>query len=597
MDVLDFYSAQIVTLQQEINNLKKKKRNFGLGRLISFLGAIVLFFVLLEFNGVWAIIVAIILLSAFIFITTKDIDNLHRLKFKQVLLTINEDEVKALQNDFSAFDDGDRFRDQTHPYSNDLDIFGRHSLFQWINRTTAAPAAHLLAARLSSPLEKETVLQVQDAVKELQPETDWRQQLQAIGMQSKMNEDVYTQIKGWIEREGEQAENKKVIGSLVIAFPVITLLIIILASFHILPWKILWISFCAHLLLLWRVNKIVTPEYEFLSEAINAIDSFYGAIQWVTQKKFQSSYLQKIQNKCYKEGHAAFQLLDKLKRTLHKMHLRLNPLVHFPLNLCVFWDWYQYRKLTLWRNKYSSDLSEWVKVYAEMEVLSSFANMAFNHPGWCYPEIDDQHFMLSAKALGHPLIPDDKRVCNDLQLNGTGKIMLVTGSNMAGKSTFLRTVGVNMILAMAGSSVCAKEMFVSTVKIISSMRIADNLEENISTFYAELKKLEFILQKVRAHEKVFLLLDEILRGTNSQDRHTGAKALIKQFLHEEAVGILATHDLELTGMGNEYKNQILNYHFDAEVQDQELYFDYKLKPGICTSMNASLLMRKIGIEV
>lgn len=595
MNMQEFYEQRISQLQEDINLLKHRKRNLGLGRLISFVAAVTLFFGLLEFNGMAAVITAIVLLIIFIFIAIKDLNNTRHLKFKQTLLTINQNELNACRNDFSAFDDGDRFRDQTHPYSNDLDIFGRHSLFQWINRTTAAPAAHLLAARLSSPLEKETVLQVQDAVKELEPEKDWRQQLQAIGMQSKMNEDVYTQIKEWIERE--QAENKKMIGSLVIAFPVITLLIIILASFHILPWKILWISFCVHLLLLWRVNKIVTPEYEFLSEAIHAIDSFYGAIQWITQKKFQSSYLQKIQNKCYKEGQAAFQLLDKLKGTLHKMHLRLNPLIHFPLNLCVFWDWYQYRKLTLWRNKYSTDLLEWVKIYAEMEVLSSFANMAFNHPDWCYPEIADQHFMLSAKALGHPLLPDDKRICNDVNFSDTGKIMLVTGSNMAGKSTFLRTVGVNVILAMAGSVACAKEMIVSPVKIISSMRIADNLEENISTFYAELKKLEFILQKVRAHEKVFLLLDEILRGTNSQDRHTGAKALIKQLLHEDAIGILATHDLELTGMGNEYKNQILNYHFDAEVQDQELYFDYKLKPGICTSMNASLLMRKIGIEV
>jgi len=184
-----------------------------------------------------------------------------------------------------------------------------------------------------------------------------------------------------------------------------------------------------------------------------------------------------------------------------------------------------------------------------------------------------------------------------MQLDDTGKIMLITGSNMAGKSTFLRTVGINMILAMAGSVVCAKELKVSRVMVVSSMRVTDNLEENISTFYAELKKLEMILQRVRAHERVFLLLDEILRGTNSQDRHAGARALIRQFLSEKAVGILATHDLALTDMEKEYKNQVLNYHFDVQVQDDELFFDYKLKPGICTSMNASLLMRKIGINV
>lgn len=279
------------------------------------------------------------------------------------------------------------------------------------------------------------------------------------------------------------------------------------------------------------------------------------------------------------------------------MNLRLNPLVHFPLNLCIFWDWYQYQKLNEWKKKYSESIITWVNVYAEMEVIASFANMAFNHPGWCFPEISDSHFVLSSKNLGHPLLPEEKRICNNVHVSGTGKIMLVTGSNMAGKSTFLRTVGVNIILAMAGSAVCADEMTVSVVHIMSSMRIADNLEENISTFYAELKKLEIILKSVRSHEKMFLLLDEILRGTNSQDRHTGARALIKQLLAEQAVGILATHDLALTGLEKGSNGGVINYHFDVEVQNEELYFDYKLKPGICTSMNASLLMRKIGIEV
>lgn len=223
--------------------------------------------------------------------------------------------------------------------------------------------------------------------------------------------------------------------------------------------------------------------------------------------------------------------------------------------------------------------------------------MAFNHPGWCFPEISEDFFTLSAVSLGHPLLKDTGRVPNDAVLEGTGKVMLVTGSNMAGKSTFLRTVGVNIVLAMAGSVVCAEKMTVSPTKIITSMRIADNMEENISTFYAELKKLEMILQQVRAHEKVFLLLDEILRGTNSHDRHAGSGAVIRQFLREDAVAILATHDLELTDMAKEFPGQVLNYHFDVQVRDEELYFDYKLKDGICTSMNASLLMRKIGIDV
>jgi DNA mismatch repair ATPase MutS len=182
-------------------------------------------------------------------------------------------------------------------------------------------------------------------------------------------------------------------------------------------------------------------------------------------------------------------------------------------------------------------------------------------------------------------------------LQGVAKIGLITGSNMAGKSTFLRSVGVNIVLAQMGSPVCAGWFLLSPVQLVSSMRIADNLAENTSTFYAELKKLRTIIELVKAHQPVFILLDEILRGTNSYDRHKGSAALIKQLIKEEAVAVIATHDVELAGMQEAYPAPIDNYHFDVEVEGEELYFDYKLKGGVCKSLNASILMKKIGIEI
>jgi DNA mismatch repair ATPase MutS len=182
-------------------------------------------------------------------------------------------------------------------------------------------------------------------------------------------------------------------------------------------------------------------------------------------------------------------------------------------------------------------------------------------------------------------------------MNGIGKIDLITGSNMAGKSTFLRSVGVNMILAYAGASVCAKKMTVSIAKLMSTMRVADNLAENTSTFYAELKRLKSIIESVINQEKVVIMLDEILRGTNSIDRHTGSSALIKQLIKHNAVALIATHDIELAKLENEFPGNVRNYHFDVQVKGEELFFDYKLKKGICTSLNASLLMKKIGIEL
>jgi DNA mismatch repair ATPase MutS len=203
----------------------------------------------------------------------------------------------------------------------------------------------------------------------------------------------------------------------------------------------------------------------------------------------------------------------------------------------------------------------------------------------------------TATALAHPLIDPARSVSNDFSTQGPAQITLVTGSNMAGKSTFLRSVGVNMVLAFMGAPVCAGSMRLSPFRIMSSMRIKDNLEESTSTFYAELKKLKSIIDAVNAHEPAFILLDEILRGTNSHDRQTGAIALVRQLIRQQAIGIIATHDLELAALEKEYPGSLHNYHFDVKVSGTEMYFDYLLKPGICRSMNASLLMQKIGIEV
>jgi DNA mismatch repair ATPase MutS len=234
---------------------------------------------------------------------------------------------------------------------------------------------------------------------------------------------------------------------------------------------------------------------------------------------------------------------------------------------------------------------------AEMEAVNSLATIHFNQPLWCLPTFTEVHFTFIGKAVGHPLIPANERVDNSFIQQGIAKIALITGSNMAGKSTFLRSLGVNIVLAQMGAPVCAQKLELSPVQLMSSMRIADNLAENTSTFYAELKKLKTIIEAVNRHDRAFILLDEILRGTNSLDRHTGSEALMKQLIKEKAVAVIASHDVELAILQQQYPQSLDNYHFDVQVAGEELYFDYKLKPGVCTSLNASILMKKIGIEL
>jgi DNA mismatch repair ATPase MutS len=286
-----------------------------------------------------------------------------------------------------------------------------------------------------------------------------------------------------------------------------------------------------------------------------------------------------------------------LKKILDRLDYRLNPVVFIPLSAFLCWDLQQILSLEKWKAENRYNITAWFESLAHAEALCSLGALAFNHPEWSIPVLTDEEAVFSADNMGHPLIPKEKRVDNSFSTTGTNQLSLITGSNMAGKSTFLRSAGVNIVLAMAGAPVCAQRLTLSPMKVMSSMRVNDNLEESTSTFYAELKKLKEIIEAVYRNEKVFLLLDEILRGTNSADRHTGSAALLKQLIQHNATGMIATHDLELAKLAVEFPANIHNYHFDVQVTGDELFFDYKLKKGICRSMNASLLMKKIGIEL
>lgn len=341
------------------------------------------------------------------------------------------------------------------------------------------------------------------------------------------------------------------------------------------------------------------PAWTKLGKITKELETLSDSIHWIENKSFESSLLQHLKHTySLSNGITASGNINALKKILDRLDYRLNPIVFVPLSIFLCWDLQQIFSLEKWKLKNQDQLAGWFSSLAQLEVLSSLGNLTFNHPAWIFPEVNTiSDNIFDSEELGHPLIQEEKRINNSFTTEGVGKINLVTGSNMAGKSTFLRSTGINIVLAMMGSTVCAKKLILSPVKVMSSMRISDNLEESTSTFYAELKKLKEVIDAVYNNEKVFLLLDEILRGTNSADRHAGSKALIKQLIQHKAVGIIATHDLELAKLEAEYPGQLHNYHFDVQVANDELYFDYKLNGGICRSMNASILMKKIGIEL
>jgi DNA mismatch repair ATPase MutS len=277
--------------------------------------------------------------------------------------------------------------------------------------------------------------------------------------------------------------------------------------------------------------------------------------------------------------------------------LRLSREFHLLFNNLVFWDLHCVYRIEKWKSRAGAVIHRWFDVIGRFEAFSSLANTLFNNPDWTMPEVCGPDFRLEARSVGHPLIPREENVRNDIGLNHKGSILIVTGPNMSGKTTFLKTLGVNIVLAMAGGPVCAQRFVLSPLKLHTSMKVTDSLDKKLSLFYAELQRLKMIMDAILSGEPVFFLIDEMLKGTNESDRHKGAAALIRQLVGNKADGILATHDIGLTELEEEFTPAIANYHFDGYIEGDKLLFDYKLKTGVCRSSNALELMKKVGIKV
>jgi DNA mismatch repair ATPase MutS len=289
--------------------------------------------------------------------------------------------------------------------------------------------------------------------------------------------------------------------------------------------------------------------------------------------------------------------IAELAATLRNLNYRNNAYFYALFGIISLWDLQYLIKTEDWKQRYRKALPQWIEALGDWEAMNSLAGFAYSNPHYIFPVISEQALQLRAEGLGHVLIKEDKRINNDIAFDGLGKTLVITGSNMSGKSTFLRTVGVNVVLALAGAPVCARSFTVSVVQVFTSMRTQDSLEESVSSFYAELKRLRQLIQRVDRSTPTLYFLDEILKGTNSKDRHHGAKALIRQLHRYPASGFISTHDLELGNMADEHSDYVQNYSFSSEVVAGKLLFDYKLREGICQSFNASELMKQIGIEM
>lgn len=519
---------------------------------------------------------------------------LQKKKHLQRVRSVNENEIKSLNHEFLDVDCGEAFADPAHPYTADLDIFGQRSLFHYINRANTRSGIETLAHWLSTHRDIETIGRRQEAISELRENTVFRQNIQALGMTLQNTPQRRDFIKGLFDRPDLVSGNRWLTAA-IFSLPPVTLAAVVLVFFG-WPWQLPAGFFLLQLLINGLTAKGVSRLYGLTGKTAKALSAYAGIMFEICRQDFSSRCLTKIKQALYVNERCASKWILRLSSLVEWLDLRLSA-VHFLFNNILCWDLHLVRKIEAWKRETGEFVHGWFEAMGRTEALVSLANLYFNHPRWTMPEICSPPFKLTADSLGHPLIPGEERVDNDMKIESGGKICIITGPNMAGKSTFLRTVGVNMVLAQAGAPVCATRFLVSSCRVYTSMKISDSLDRGLSLFYAELQRLKMILEAISRSEPVFFIIDEMLKGTNTLDRQQGARAMIGQLIRHRTDGLLATHDLALSQLTEKFPENIINYYFDGEIRDDRLFFDYKLRSGFCRSSNALALMRKIGIEI
>ena len=590
------YQDHIDNLNYDLKSLVQKRNIFGWLRLIAFVATIIISYKVFVDAGWVGLIPLVVGMAAFIYLLLTDADNNEKIVNIKTLIRINEEELKILGNHYLHRDDGNEFAPSFHDYANDLDLFGNASLFQWANRCASEQGKNLFAGNLLHPLSIVHIEARQQALKELAPMVEWRQQLQSFSEQTIITKTTEQRTIQWLSEEPKHFASSTW-NLAVLIYSIITLSTLLATIFGFLASGIFMFLFGVFFTVSLFLSRNTIKPYLQLSRIVNEISTLEKLVNWMESQDFTSGLLNSIKNEISSNGEKASIQIKNLKSILDRFDMRLNMVGPLFLNSFLLWDVRQMLALNDWRRKNKTVVPKLFQAIAETEVLNSLAAIHFNHPHWCLPKLTEAHFIFESEDLGHPLIPQKERVDNNFSVEKNTFISLVTGSNMAGKSTFLRSIGINIVLAQIGAPVCAKLFTLSPVRLMTSMRVNDNLAENTSTFYAELKKLKTIIEAVNNGEKVFVLLDEILRGTNSHDRHAGSAAFITQLIRHHAFAVIATHDLELADLKKQFPQRLENYHFDVQVKGEELFFDYKLKEGVCHSLNASLLMKKIGIEL
>lgn len=555
---------------------------------IAFLGFIYFFFKTDNTSFLWAMLGAFF--AFFIVMKWHDKVAFKRRLFK-TLKNINEEEFNYLEKKELPFENGVEFLPKSHDYAFDLDFFGENSLFQNLNRTATFKGKNTLANLLMSLKSNEEIIENQAAINELASKLTFRQDVLALATITEDSQKVYENLIKW-SKNIHPLSLFLTIASFVMPAIFIAFAVLNYVGNNPIYSKLVFLVFLLNLGLFGTLYKKIKGEILNLHKINETISNYGLIIKHIETEKFTAPKLKNLQNQLTFDNIKASKQIENLSSLFKQIESINNPIAAVIINGTILYHLHAYKALIKWKKAYAAQIPLWLEIIGEFEALNSLANLSYNNPDFCFPTVNKE-YKIEFKDLGHPLINSKGRVNNSVDFNNQNFIIL-TGSNMAGKSTFLRSLGVNLVLAGTGAAICATEANVHPLKVLVSMRLSDSLEENESYFFAEVKRLKEIMNKLD-EEVSFVLLDEILRGTNSEDKRSGTIEVIKKMIAKKAIGAIATHDLEVCNTTAEFPETLTNKNFEVEIVNNELVFDYKLREGICKNKSATFLMKKMEV--
>ena len=587
----NFYKSQIETHSETLKQLKRKLALSSTLRLLVFIAACVAIYLVLENtkNEVAAVIaIVLVTIVLFVLLVTRHNGLKYQRDLTMTLIGQNETELQVLDRHYHHLPAGEQYMDPLHFYSQDIDLFGRGSFFQYINRTALDSGSDLLAKILTENAIQD-IAKKQEAIKEMAQKPEWRQQFTAIAAQVKTEVSSEAVAKWLHDYETFVPKWVKPLSSI---FAVVSLGLLMGNYFGVVSGYFTLIWLFIGLVVSGRYGKKIKHLLDRTSQVQSTFQQFHKLLLEIEKQDFSAALLVKNKTEVTSSTAQASAVLKKFARYLDVLE-QGNIMIFGQLaNAFMLRDLRQAYNIEQWIKQYGSQASSWFDAITFFDAYNSLGNFAFNHPNYVYPTLTDHPFVLNIKGAGHPLLKEETMVLNDIQIKSE-EFFIVTGANMAGKSTFLRTVSLQIIMGNVGLPVCAEKSHYNPIKLITSMRTTDSLTDDQSYFFSELKRLKFIVDQIKT-DRFFIVLDEILKGTNSTDKAIGSRKFVEKLVASNSTGIIATHDLSLCKAAEDMP-EVKNHYFDAQILNGELYFDYTFKPGICQNMNASFLLKKMEI--